>query len=182
MDTAAGGFVLGILFLLLMDQLLPHLHAGSDEPEGISSSWKRTTLLVMAVTLHNIPEGWQWGWRLPWRRRTWGLRPVRRQRSLLPGNRYPELPGRSGDIPAFKAGRDAFLESVCLRQPFRNCGTDFRYSGCSDCRRNPAAYALLLSFAAGAMMYVVVEELIPEAHLGEHSNVGTWGLWEVSLL
>ena len=54
---AAGGFVLGIVFLLLMDQLLPHLHAGSKEPEGLSSSWKRTTLLVMAVTLHNIPEG-----------------------------------------------------------------------------------------------------------------------------
>lgn len=54
---AAGGFVLGILFLLLMDQLLPHLHAGSSEPEGMTSSWKRTTLLVMAVTLHNIPEG-----------------------------------------------------------------------------------------------------------------------------
>ena len=54
---AAGGFVLGILFLLLMDQLLPHLHIGSDQPEGVSTSWKRTTLLVMAVTLHNIPEG-----------------------------------------------------------------------------------------------------------------------------
>lgn len=54
---AAGGFVLGGLFLMLLDQLLPHLHPGSDQPEGISSSLKRTTMLVFAVTLHNIPEG-----------------------------------------------------------------------------------------------------------------------------
>lgn len=140
---AAGGFVLGILFLLLMDQLLPHLHAGSDEPEGISSSWKRTTLLVMAVTLPNIPEGMAVGLAFAMAAQNMGAE-ARCGGSVrsCPGNRYPELPGRSGDIPAFKAGRDAFLESVCLRQPFRNCGTDFRYSGCSDCRRNPAAYAL----------------------------------------
>ena len=54
---AAGGFVLGIVFLMLMDSLLPHLHPDAKEPEGISSGWKRTTLLVSAVTLHNIPEG-----------------------------------------------------------------------------------------------------------------------------
>ena len=54
---AAGGFVLGCLFLMLLDRLLPHLHPGSDQPEGISSSLKRTTMLVFAVTLHNIPEG-----------------------------------------------------------------------------------------------------------------------------
>ena len=54
---AAGGFILGVGFLILMDSLLPHLHAGASQPEGVSSSWKRTTLLVFAVTLHNIPEG-----------------------------------------------------------------------------------------------------------------------------
>ena len=54
---AAGGFILGILFLMGLDSLLPHLHPGSAEPEGVTTSWKRTTLLVFAVTLHNIPEG-----------------------------------------------------------------------------------------------------------------------------
>ena len=54
---AASGFLVGVGFLLALDTLLPHLHAGSDEPEGIRSTWKRTTLLVSAVTLHNIPEG-----------------------------------------------------------------------------------------------------------------------------
>ena len=54
---AAGGFLLGVAFLMALDSLLPHLHAESDEPEGIQTSWKRTTLLVSAVTLHNIPEG-----------------------------------------------------------------------------------------------------------------------------
>ena len=54
---AAGGFLLGVAFLVLLDSLLPHLHAEADEPEGVKTSWKRTTLLVSAVTLHNIPEG-----------------------------------------------------------------------------------------------------------------------------
>ena len=54
---AAGGLILGAAFLILMDSLLPHLHLGETKPEGLSSSWKRTTLLVFAVTLHNIPEG-----------------------------------------------------------------------------------------------------------------------------
>ena len=54
---AVGGFLLGVVFLILLDSLLPHLHAGSSQPEGLKSSWKRTTLLVFAVTLHNIPEG-----------------------------------------------------------------------------------------------------------------------------
>ena len=54
---AAGGFLLGILFLMAMDALLPHLHAGAARAEGVASPWKRTTLLVLAVTLHNIPEG-----------------------------------------------------------------------------------------------------------------------------
>lgn len=63
---AAGGFALGVLFLMLMDVLLPHLHPGLREPEGMPSSMRRSTLMMLAVTLHNIPEGWQSVWLLPW--------------------------------------------------------------------------------------------------------------------
>ena len=91
---AAIGFILGILFLLLLDSLIPHLHLNDDKPEGIKAKLKKTTMMVFAVTLHNIPEG----------------------------------------------------------------------------------MAVGVTFAAGAMIYVVVEELIPESQTGQHSNIGTIGV------
>ena len=99
---AAGGFVLGIVFLLLMDQLLPHLHAGSKEPEGLSSSWKRTTLLVMAVTLHNSI----WGLKQVWQRHLhWRWASV--FRTSRKGRLYPCRCVRKG----FPAGRPFFTEA-----------------------------------------------------------------------
>lgn len=173
---AAGGFLLGVLFLLSLDFILPHLHPGGDAPEGMRSNLKRTTLLVFAVTLHNIPEG------------------------MAVGLSFA-LAAQHGD-PALYAGAMAlaigigvqnFPEGAAIALPLRQEGmsrTKAFLCGSASGLVEPIFGILtvlvagtirplmpwLLSFAAGAMLYVVVEELIPEAHLGEHSNVGTLGV------
>jgi len=174
---AAGGFVLGIIFLMGLDYLLPHLHPAAKQPEGMPSSLKRTTLLVLAVTLHNIPEG------------------------MAVGLSFA-LAAQHGNDPALYAsamalaigiGIQNFPEGAAISLPLRqeglSSGKAFIYGSMSGIVEPIfgilvvlAAGAIqplmpwLLSFAAGAMMYVVVEELIPEAHLGEHSNIGTLGV------
>ncbi|NLG26161.1 MAG: ZIP family metal transporter [Clostridiales bacterium] len=174
---AAGGFVLGAVFLLALDALLPHLHPGMKQAEGMASALKRTTLLVSAVTLHNIPEG------------------------MAVGLAYA-LAAQHGGNPAFLASATAlaigigiqnFPEGAAISLPLRETG-ESRFKafvqGSMSGVVEPIFGVLtvliagsiqplmpwLLSFAAGAMIYVVVEELIPEAHLGEHSNVGTLGV------
>ena len=174
---AAGGFVLGIAFLMLMDVLLPHLHLDANKPEGLKSSWKRTTLLVLAVTLHNIPEG------------------------MAVGLSFALAAQHGGDSATLSAamalalgiGIQNFPEGAAISLPLRQEGVSpkraFLYGSMSGIVEPIFGILVvliagsiqplmpwLLSFAAGAMMYVVVEELIPEAHLGEHSNVGTLGV------
>ena len=139
---AVGGFVLGIGFLLLLDVLLPHLHVDARQPEGLHSSWRRTTLLVLAVTLHNIPEGMAVGLSFA----------LAAGRAFLYGSASGVVEPVFGILVVLAAG------TIQPLMPW------------------------LLSFAAGAMMYVVVEELIPEAHLGEHSNTGTLGVMAGFLL
>ena len=168
----AGGFALGVLFLLLMDMLLPHLHPGAVEAEGRSSSWKRTTLMVAAVTLHNIPEGMAVGL-------TFALAAQQESASLTAAaalalgiglQNFPEgaavsLPMRQEGIPAGRAFFYGALSGVV--EPI------FGVLVVLAAPLLQPAMPLLLSFAAGAMLYVVVEELVPEAHLGDHSNAGT---------
>lgn len=169
---AAGGFVLGAVFLLALDRVLPHLHPGSDEPEGLKSSFARTTMLVLAVTLHNIPEGLAVGL-------AFGLAGESSAMSL------------SGAL-ALSLGMalQNFPEGAAISLPLKKEGLSntrsFVYGSLSGIVE-PIAGVLgvlaagsvtgimpwLLSFAAGAMIYVVVEELIPEASLGEHSHTGT---------
>jgi ZIP family zinc transporter len=171
---ASGGFVLGVLFLLLLDRLIPHLHPETNTREGLSSSMKRTTLLVSAVTLHNIPEG------------------------MAVGLSFALAAQHSGDPSlyisavalALGIGIQNFPEGAAVALPLRQEGISARKSffyGCLSGIVEPIFGLLivliasfiapvmpwLLSFAAGAMLYVVIEELIPEAHLGEHSNAGT---------
>lgn len=169
---ASGGFVLGAAFLLLLDRLLPHLHPGSDQPEGIKSSFARTTMLVLAVTLHNIPEGLAVGL-------AFGLAGQSSAMSL------------SGAL-ALSLGMalQNFPEGAAISLPLKKEGLSNQKSfvfGALSGIVEPIAGVLgvlaagtvaglmpwLLSFAAGAMIYVVVEELIPEANLGEHSHTGT---------
>ena len=174
---AAGGFLLGILFLLLMDQFLPHLHAGSEEPEGVNTSWKRTTLLVMAVTLHNIPEGMAVGLSFALAAQEAGAgTSLMAAFALALGigiQNFPEgaaisLPLRQEGVPAWKAFLMGSLSGIV--EPVFGILVVLAAGGMGP------VMPWLLSFAAGAMMYVVVEELIPEAHLGEHSNIGTLGV------
>lgn len=174
---AAGGFILGALFLLVLDNLLPHLHPGNDEPEGMSSSLKRTTLLVFAVTLHNIPEG------------------------MAVGLSFALASQHGGDPALYSAamalaigiGIQNFPEGAAVALPLKQEGMSttkaFIYGSLSGIVEPifgiltvlvagtiTPVMPWLLSFAAGAMIFVVVEELIPEAHLGEHSHVGTFGV------
>lgn len=177
MIPAAGGFILGVAFLMLMDSLLPHLHPGAAEAEGKASSWKRTTLLVLAVTLHNIPEG------------------------MAVGLSFALAAQHQGESAAYTAafalalgiGIQNFPEGAAISLPLRQEGLStwksFLYGSASGIVEPIFGILVvmiagniqplmpwLLSFAAGTMMYVVVEELIPEAHLGEHSNTGTLGV------
>jgi ZIP family zinc transporter len=173
---AAGGFVLGGIFLLLLDRLLPHLHLESKTPEGLQSSWKRTTLLVLAVTLHNIPEGLAVGL-------TFGM--------AAQGNSTVTI--ASAIVLAVGIGLQNFPEGAAISLPLRQEGLSrtkaFLYGAASGIVEPIAGVAgvllvgsivgimpWLLAMAAGAMIYVVVEELIPEACLGEHSHKGTFGV------
>lgn len=174
---AAGGFMLGGLFLYTLDSILPHLHLESKHPEGVSSSWKRTTLLVSAVTLHNIPEGMAVGL-------TFALASQQANNPALLSAALALAVG---------IGIQNFPEGAAISLPLRQEGMSSHkafFFGSMSGIVEPIFGILtvliagsieplmpwLLSFAAGAMIYVVVEELIPEAHLGEHSNVGTLGV------
>lgn len=174
---AAGGFVLGAAFLMLMDGLLPHLHAGSAQPEGLHSNWRRTTLLVLAVTLHNIPEGMAVGLSFALAAQQSGA-----QAALI-----------GAMALAIGIGIQNFPEGAAISLPLHQEGMSrgraFVYGSLSGIVEPIFGILVvllagfigpfmpwLLAFAAGAMIYVVVEELIPQAHLGEHSNVGTLGV------
>ena len=173
---AAGGFVLGVAFLMALDGILPHLHPGAREPEGARSKLHRTTLLIFAVTLHNIPEGMAVGLSF----------------ALAAQHNDPALYAGAMAL-AVGMGIQNFPEGSAIALPLRQEGVGrtraFLWGSLSGLVE-PVFGLLtvllagsiqplmpwLLSFAAGAMLYVVVEELIPEAHLGEHSNVGTLGV------
>ncbi|MBC8570331.1 ZIP family metal transporter [Zongyangia hominis] len=175
---AAGGFVLGGLFLYLLDHLLPHLHPGSKDPEGMPSSLRRTTMLVFAVTLHNIPEGMAVGLAF-----ALSAQQTENSGALLTSalalaigigiQNFPEgaaisLPLRQEGMPAWKAFICGSLSGIV--EPIFGVLTVFVAGTVTG------LMPWLLAFAAGAMIYVVVEELIPEAHLGDHSHTGTMGV------
>lgn len=166
------GFWLGILFLLILDEVIPHLHVGTDQTEGPKSRASRTLMLVLAVTLHNIPEG------------------------MAVGVVYAGLLAGSAHITAGGALALAigiaiqnFPEGAIISMPLYAEGKRKTRSfglGVLSGAVEPVFGALtvliaalvvpampyLLSFAAGAMLYVVVEELIPEMSVGKHSNIG----------
>ena len=170
---AVLGFWGGVLFLLLLDHAVPHLHLGSDEAEGPGSGLSRTAKLVLAVTIHNIPEGMAVG-------------------AIFAGYLAGDAGITISDALVLAAGiaLQNFPEGAIISLPLRAEGVSRRKAllwGIVSGVVEPAAAALtvlgagllvpvlpyLLSFAAGAMLYVVVEELIPEMSVGRHSNVGT---------
>ena len=170
---AFAGFWLGVLFLLALDHLIPHLHVGSTQTEGPKSNLSRTVMMVLAVTLHNIPEG------------------------MAVGVMYAGFLSGSAEITAASAlalslgiAIQNFPEGAIISMPLRAEGESKGKAflgGVLSGVVEPIGAALtilaaqlvipalpyLLSFAAGAMLYVVVEELIPEMSQGRHSNLGT---------
>lgn len=172
---AAVGFIFGIFFLLAMDRVIPHLHLNDDKPEGLPSQLKKTTMLVLAVTLHNIPEG------------------------MAVGVVFAGLLAESSGITLASAialslgiAIQNFPEGAIISLPLKSEGGSrkkaFLYGMASGIVEPIAAVLTillsgfitpllpyLLAFAAGAMVYVVVEELLPEASEGEHSNISTFG-------
>ena len=172
---AVVGIALGMLFLLLLDKIIPHLHLNSDEPEGPASKLKKTTMLVLAVTLHNIPEGMAVGVVVA---------------GFMTGT--SGVTAASAIALAIGIAIQNFPEGAIISLPLKSEGSSkfksFLYGMLSGIVEPIAAiitillssYIIpvlpyLLSFAAGAMIYVVVEELIPESSHGKHSNIGTIG-------
>ena len=170
---AAIGFLLGIGFLLLLDTLTPHIHLTEEEPEGIKADLKKTTMLVLAVTLHNIPEGMAVGVVYA---------------GYLTGHAQITIMGAMA--LSIGIAIQNFPEGAIISMPLRSEGmgkTKAFVGGVLSGIVEPVGAVLtilaaglivpalpyLLSFAAGAMLYVVVEELIPEMSAGEHSNIGT---------
>ncbi|MBP5688732.1 MAG: ZIP family metal transporter [Muribaculaceae bacterium] len=172
---AAVGFLLGIGFLLLIDELTPHLHIGTDKPEGLRSHLSRTMMLALAVTIHNLPEGMAVGVVFA------GADSVVTNISLA-----------SAVAVSLGIAIQNIPEGAIISMPVRAAGNSrwqsFIIGSLSGAVEPLGAIAVLLlasallpvlpymlSFAAGAMFYVVVEELIPEASNGQHTNVSTIG-------
>ena len=172
---AAVGFALGALFIFGLDKVLPHLHLDFKEAEGIKTPWHRTTLLTLAITLHNIPEGLAVG--------------------VLFGGVSAGLPEASiagAVILAIGIGIQNFPEGIAVSMPLRRQGMSrwksFMY-GQSSAIVEPIAAVIgalavtfftpilpyALSFAAGAMIFVVVEEVIPETQLAGNTDIATLG-------
>ncbi len=173
---ACVGFLLGILFLLLLDIIIPHLHVSSTKPEGLKSNFKKTTMFFLAVTLHNIPEGMAAG-------------------VVFAGALLDNVGLSFTGALALSIGIaiQNFPEGAIISIPFKAEGFSkpkaFFYGVLSGIVEPIAALITilltnlvvpilpyLLSFAAGAMIYAVVEELIPESQQGKHTNLGTIGV------
>ena len=167
------GFWSGVLFLLLLDRLIPHLHVGSEQAEGPKSKLGRTTMMMLAVTLHNIPEGMAVGVVYA---------------GFLSGN--TQITAASALVLSLGIAIQNFPEGAIISMPLQAEGVRKGRAflgGVLSGVVEPAGAVLtilaaqfiipalpyLLSFAAGAMLYVVVEELIPELSQGAHSNLGT---------
>ena len=172
---AAVGFALGALFIFGLDKVLPHLHINFQKPEGVKTPWHRSTLLVLAITLHNIPEGLAVG--------------------VLFGGVAAGLPEASiagAVVLAMGIGIQNFPEGVAVSMPMRRHGLSrwksFMY-GQSSAIVEPIAAVIgalavtfftpilpyALAFAAGAMIFVVVEEVIPETQQDKYTDIATLG-------
>lgn len=173
--TAAAGFLAGIAFLLVLDLIVPHIHATAEKAEGRSSGLSRSSLLMLAVTLHNIPEGMAVGAAAAAAVASDGGISYASALALSVGIAIQNFPeGLIVSLPLYRTGKRksrAFLEGT-LSGAVEPAGALLAFIFVSMLS---SLLPFLLSFAAGAMFYVVVEELIPEASEGEHSNIGTVG-------
>jgi len=172
---AAVGFLAGVGFLLLIDELTPHLHVGSSQPEGLRSKLSRTAMLALAVTIHNLPEGMAVGVVFAGAEQGAANISIASAVAVSLGIAIQNVP-----------------EGAIISMPMRAEGNSrwraFMLGSLSGAVEPVGGLAVILlaslltpilpymlAFAAGAMIYVVVEELIPEASSGEHSNLSTIG-------
>ena len=163
---AAVGVLIGIAFMLILDKIIPHLHLDNDKPEGIKSEkLRKTTMLVLAVVLHNIPEGMAVGIVFAGAMNSENSIGIAIQN--FPEGAIISMPLRGEGMSKGKSFFAGFLSGVV--EPIGAILTIIFSSVLTP------AMPYLLSFAAGAMIYVVVEELIPEASSGKHSNISTIG-------
>ena len=172
---AISGLLIGILLLLLFDRLIPHLHLNQTQPEGPKSSFQKTTMMILAVAIHNLPEGMAVG-------------------AVFAGlkNAGTEVTLASAFALSVGIAIQNFPEGAIISMPLKSEGISrrksFLYGTLSGLVEPFGAIAVillsdflipllpyLLSFAAGAMIYVIVEEIIPEASEGTHSNIATIG-------
>lgn len=173
--AAVVGFLGGMAFLLLLDTLIPHLHLTSDKPEGVKSHLSKTTMMLFAVTLHNIPEGMSVGVAFAGAMTEGSGITVTAALALAIGIAIQNFPeGAIVSMPLRSEGMSRKKAFVCgalsgAVEPVGGLITILVASLITP------VLPYLLSFAAGAMMYVVIEELIPESQSGEHSNIGTIG-------
>ncbi|MBQ3106089.1 MAG: ZIP family metal transporter [Eggerthellaceae bacterium] len=173
---AAGGFALGVAFLLVLHRLLPHAHAGKGKQEGLASKWKRPTLLFAAMTLHNIPEGMSIGLLFAMAAQNGGDPALFGMATALAlGMGIQNVPeGAAVSLPLYQEGVSAPKSFVMgmlsgLAEPVFGILVVLAAGFISP------YMPWLLAFSAGAMMFVVVEELIPEAQLGQGGHAGTLG-------
>ena len=172
---ATVGFLFGIVFLLVLDNVIPHLHLQSEKPEGMKSKLKKTTMMVLAVTLHNIPEGMAVG--------VCFAGAIAQKSGITLAGAFALAIGIAiQNLP------EGAIISMPLKSEGMSKSKAFFYGTLSGIVEPIGAIITLLitgtiqtvlpyllSFAAGAMIYVVVEELIPESQNGDHSNIGTIG-------
>ncbi len=173
---SAIGFVLGGAFLRLVDYLLPHLHRMETEPEGVKTTWQRITLLILAITLHNFPEGLAVGVAFG-----------------AAASGFPSATVAGGIALALGIGIQNFPEGMAVSMPLRregySMGKSFWYGQLSGVVEpiagvlGAAAVLLMrpilpyaLAFAAGAMIFVVAEDLIPESQNSGNTHAATWGV------
>ena len=172
---ASVGFLLGIGFLLLIDELTPHLHIGTDKPEGLRAHLSRTAMLALAVTIHNLPEGMAVGVVFAGADQGAANISLASAIAVSVGIAIQNIP-------------EGAIISMPMRAAGNSRGKSFLIGTLSGVVEPIGALAVillaslllpalpyLLAFAAGAMFYVVVEELIPEASNGQHSNLSTIG-------
>ncbi|MGX8712107.1 MAG: ZIP family metal transporter [bacterium] len=169
---AAGGFLLGMGFLLLVDELTPHLHLGAQKAEGPHSKLSRTAMLALAVTIHNLPEGMAVG--VVFAGETQGLT-LSAALAVSIGIAIQNIPeGAIISMPMYAEGnsrwRSFLIGSLSgVVEPIGSVAILLLASALG------VALPYLLAFAAGAMMYVVIEDLIPETAQGSHTNLSTIG-------
>lgn len=172
---AAIGFLAGVAFLLILDTVVPHQHLDCDKPEGCPTHLGKNTMLVLAVTLHNLPEGMAVGVVFAGAVQGGAGLSLAAAFALsigialqnLPEGAVISMPLASGGAGKWRSFLTGFLSGIV--EPIGALLTIALTSLITP------ALPYILAFAAGAMIYVVVEELIPEAQSGEHSNIGTIG-------